>query len=47
MDAVENMLKELTEAAGVSGYEAEIQAVMKKYLSPLGSLSKPGQPDLP
>ena len=40
MDAVENMLKELTEAAGVSGYEAEIQAVMKKYLSPLGSLSR-------
>ena len=39
MDTVENMLKELTEASGVSGYENEIKAVMKKYFEPLGSLS--------
>lgn len=40
MDATEIMLKELTEAAGVSGYETEIQEVMKRYLYPLGMLSR-------
>jgi putative aminopeptidase FrvX len=40
MDAVEIMLKELTGASGVSGYENEIKAVMKKYFSPLGALSQ-------
>ena len=34
------MLKELTEASGVSGYEGEARELMRKYLSPLGELSQ-------
>lgn len=39
MDAIEQMLKELTEAQGVSGYEEPIREVVKHYLGPLGELS--------
>jgi len=39
MDQTESMLKELTEAAGVSGYESEIKSVLRKYLEPVGELS--------
>ncbi len=40
MDEIELMLKELTEASGVSGYEEESRGVMRRMLSPLGELSQ-------
>ncbi len=40
MDATYQLLKELTEAYGVSGYEAPVRAVVKKYFEPLGELSQ-------
>ncbi len=40
MDNIELMLKELTEASGVSGYEEEARGLMRKYLAPLGELSQ-------
>jgi putative aminopeptidase FrvX len=40
MDYVETILKELTEASGVSGYESEVRKVIKKYFTPIGELSQ-------
>ena len=40
MDSIEQLLKELTEAHGVPGYETPIRAVVRKYLEPLGPLSQ-------
>jgi putative aminopeptidase FrvX len=40
MDATLQMLKELTEVSGVSGYEAPIRALVRQYLGPLGELSQ-------
>lgn len=40
MDEIELMLKELTEASGVSGYESGARALMRKYFSGLGELSQ-------
>jgi putative aminopeptidase FrvX len=40
VDNVELMLKELTEASGISGYESEIRAIMKRRFAPLGELSQ-------
>jgi putative aminopeptidase FrvX len=40
MDSIENLLKELTEAHGVPGYETPIRAVVRKYMEPLGELSQ-------
>ncbi len=40
MDSVEQLLKELTEAHGVPGYESPIRAVVRKYMEPLGNLSQ-------
>ncbi len=40
MDSVETLLKDLTEAHGVPGYETPIRAVVRKYLKPLGELSQ-------
>jgi putative aminopeptidase FrvX len=40
MDSIENLLKEMTEAHGVPGYESPIRAVVRKYLEPLGQLSQ-------
>jgi putative aminopeptidase FrvX len=40
MDKTELLLKELTEASGVAGYEQGARAVMRKYLAPLGDLSQ-------
>jgi endoglucanase len=34
------MLRELTEASGVSGYEAGVRTIMRKYFSGLGELSQ-------
>jgi putative aminopeptidase FrvX len=38
MDKIELLLKELTEANGVSGYEAEPRNVMRRYFEPLGEI---------
>jgi len=40
MDSTEHLLKELTEAHGVPGYETPIRAVVRKYMKPLGELSQ-------
>jgi endoglucanase len=40
MDDTELMLKEITEATGVPGYEGPIRAVLQKYFEPLGELSQ-------
>jgi len=40
MDKTEQLLKSLTEAHGVSGYEAEVRALMREYLAPLGSIEQ-------
>ncbi|MFP3898445.1 MAG: M42 family metallopeptidase [Dehalococcoidia bacterium] len=39
MDDVERLLKELTEASGVSGHEAEVRRLVQKHFSPLGEVS--------
>ena len=38
MDSTETLLKELTEAYGVPGYETPVRAVVRKYLESLGEL---------
>ncbi len=40
MDAVENLLKELTEAPGVSGYEGEVRAVIREHLTRVASIEQ-------
>ncbi|MEN6393919.1 MAG: peptidase M28, partial [Anaerolineaceae bacterium] len=40
MDSIEKLLKELTEAQGVPGYEAPVRATIRKYLEGLGTLSQ-------
>ncbi len=40
MDATEELLKTLTEAHGVPGYEDEIRGVVRQYLDPLGTISQ-------
>jgi putative aminopeptidase FrvX len=40
MDSTIQLLKELTEACGVPGYETPVRAVVRKYLEPLGELSQ-------
>lgn len=40
MESSIDLLKELTEAPGVSGYEAPIRGVVRKFMEPLGSLSQ-------
>ena len=40
MDTTEALLKELTEAHGVPGHEADIRAVMRRHLEPLGALEQ-------
>lgn len=40
MDQTEQFLKTLTEAHGVPGYEAEVRAVLREYMSPLGDLTQ-------
>jgi putative aminopeptidase FrvX len=39
MDDVEILLKELTEASGVSGYEEPVRAVIRRYLGEIGEIS--------
>ena len=40
MDSTTQLLKELTEAKGVPGYEGPIRAIVRNYLQPLGELSQ-------
>jgi endoglucanase len=40
VDKTLELLKELTEAHGVPGYEAPIRAIVRKHLEPLGDLSQ-------
>ena len=40
MDFTSQLLKELTEANGIPGYEAPIREIVRKYLNPLGALSQ-------
>jgi putative aminopeptidase FrvX len=38
MDLTEQLLRELTEAHGIPGYEAEVRALVRKHLQPLGTI---------
>jgi len=40
MDETAKMLKEITEAGGIPGYEEEIRAVIRKYMEPLCKISQ-------
>ena len=40
MDFTYQLLKELTEASGVPGYETPVRAVVRRYMEPLGELSQ-------
>ncbi len=40
MDPTINLLKTLTEAHGVPGYEGPVRAIVRQYLEPLGDLEK-------
>ena len=40
MDSTIDLLKNLTEAHGVPGYEAPVRAVIRQYLEPLGEISQ-------
>ncbi len=40
MDRTEQFLKILTEAHGIPGYETEIRAVLRDYMTPLGDISQ-------
>lgn len=40
MDQTEQFLKALTEAHGVPGYETEVRAVLRRYMSSLGDLTQ-------
>ena len=40
MDLTLQLLKELTEAHGIPGYEAPVRAVVRKYFEPLGTLTQ-------
>lgn len=40
MDKTERLLKELTEATGVAGYETEIRSTIRRYFEPLGEITQ-------
>ncbi|XUW99809.1 MAG: M42 family metallopeptidase [Dehalogenimonas sp.] len=40
MDDIERLLKELTEASGVSGYEKDVGLIMERRFAPLGTVSR-------
>ncbi|HWQ04143.1 MAG TPA: M42 family metallopeptidase [Longilinea sp.] len=42
MDATVQLLKNLTEAHGVPGYESPVREVVREYFEPLGEISKDG-----
>jgi putative aminopeptidase FrvX len=39
MNSIELLLKELTEAGGVSGFESDVRSLMHRYLTPLGAIT--------
>jgi endoglucanase len=39
MDETEKLLKELTEVSGISGYEADVRKVIKRYFEKIGDIS--------
>jgi putative aminopeptidase FrvX len=40
MDSIEQLLKDLTEAHGVPGYETPVRAIVRQYMETLGDLSQ-------
>ena len=40
MDETEKLLKELTEANGVPGYETEVRNIIRRYFEPLGEITQ-------
>lgn len=40
MDKTENLLKDLTEAHGIPGYEAEVRRVIRNYFKPIGDIEE-------
>ena len=40
MDSTQELLKELTEAYGIPGYEAPVRAIVRQHLGPLGVISQ-------
>lgn len=40
MDSIERLLKELTEASGVPGYEREVRDIIRHYFEPLGQITQ-------
>ncbi len=40
MDKTENLLKDLTEAHGIPGYEAEVRKVIRNYFKPIGDIEE-------
>ncbi|TFG76233.1 MAG: M42 family peptidase [Thermodesulfobacteriales bacterium] len=40
MDKTENLLKELTEAHGIPGYEAEVRKVIRNHFKPIGDIEE-------
>ena len=40
MDTTEQFLQALTDAHGVAGYEAEVRAVLRGYMAPLGEVTQ-------
>ncbi|MDH7570049.1 MAG: M42 family metallopeptidase [Armatimonadota bacterium] len=42
MDHTETLLRELTEAHGVPGYEADVRALVRRHLEPLGDVVQDG-----
>jgi len=40
MDKTENLLRDLTEAHGVPGYEAEVRKIIRDYLKPIGDIEE-------
>jgi putative aminopeptidase FrvX len=40
MDQTQQLLRELTEAHGVPGYEAEVRAIVRRHMEPLGALEQ-------
>jgi len=40
LDRTEKLLKELTEAPGVSGYESEIRKIMRRHLEPVATIEQ-------
>jgi len=40
MDEIEELLKELTEASGVAGFESEVRNLLRRHLEPLGEIDR-------